>query len=174
MKKLSNLLAALVFASLVIFMSCGGGGDDPAPTPEELAAEDLVGTWNVSSSSITYNGNSNSVDGTWDRLVVSFEGDANGGTFSTTGLPSEGGEDNADNEFDAVWPKSGSWSFETNASGQVSGISRVNGSNSEEVSLNRGELNETTLTVSFDVPTQDGSRTSGIAGTWSFSFSAPQ
>ena len=158
MKRLSNLLAALVFASLVIFMSCGGGGSDPAPTPSELAAADLVGSWTVNASSITYdNGNP---DGTWTNFALSFTGSASGGSFTTTGTPTEG-------DFSAVWPASGTWSFITaggTADGAIQGIDRGD----VEMDVN---VSETSLTLSFTVPDQ-GARTSGIAGEWTFTFSS--
>lgn len=158
MKRLSNLLAALVFASLVIFMSCGGGGSDPAPTPSELAAEDLVGSWSVNAASITYdNGNP---DGTWTNFNLSFTGSASGGSFTTTGTPTEG-------DFSAVWPASGTWSFVTAGNapdGAITGIDR--GDLVMDVNVSA-----TSLTLSFTVPDQTA-RTSGIAGEWTFSFSA--
>lgn len=150
MKRLSNLLAALVFASLVIFMSCGGDSSDPAPTAEELAAADLIGTWSVNASSITYD--NGTPDGTWSNFQLTVSGSATGGTFQTSGTPTEG-------DFSSVWPASGSWDFTANADG-----------------IDRGDLimdlsvSETSLTLSFTVAEQ-AARTNGIAGAWTFTFS---
>lgn len=156
MKRLSNLLAALVFASLVIFMSCGGGGSDPAPTPEEIAAENLVGkTWTVNSSSITFDGGV--PDGTWTSFTLSFSGDATGGTYSTSGVP---------DGFADVWPSSGSWDFITNSSNAVTGIDRGD----VEMTVT---LSETSLSLTFTVPNPNN-RTAGLYDApWVFTFTAP-
>lgn len=159
MKRLSNLLAALVFASLVIFMSCGGGGSDPAPTPEEIAADNLVDkTWTVNSSSITYD---NGVpDGDWTNFSLSFSGSSTGGTYSTTGVP---------DGFSEIWPSSGSWTFNTNSSGSVTGIQR-DGASGVAISTS---ISGTSLSATFTIPDPNG-RTAGLYDApWSFSFSAP-
>ena len=156
MKRLSNLLAALVFASLVIFMSCGGGGSDPAPTPEELAADNLVGkTWSVNSSSITYD---NGVpDGDWRNFTLSFSGSSTGGSYTTSGVP---------DGFSDVWPASGSWSFITNSSGSVTGIDRG------DVQMTTS-LSGTSLSATFTVP-DPNAKTAGLYDApWTFSFTAP-
>lgn len=155
MKRLSNLLAALVFASLVIFMSCGGGKDDPGPTPEEVAAENLVGkTWSVNASSITFDGNV--PDGDWSSFTLSFSGSASGGSYTASGVPTD---------FEDVWPASGSWEFLTNGSGAVTGIDRG------DVEMT-GTIAESSLTLNFTVPDPSGARTSGLYDApWAFSFS---
>jgi len=156
MKRLSNLLAALVFASLVIFMSCGGGGDDPAPTVEELAATDLVDkTWTVNSTAITFN--SGPPDGDWSNFTLTFSGSASGGTFITTGVP------DIDSGFEDIWPESGSWTF-TVSGDRVTGISRNDGVNMT------GTIGADALSLSFTVDSPTA-RTSGLYDApWAFSF----
>lgn len=161
MKRLSNLFAALVFASLVVFMSCGGGDDPPAPTVEELAAADLTGkTWTVDASSITYNGNV--PDGNWSSFTLSFSGDATGGSYTASGV------DTSDSGFSDIWPASGTWSFITSGS-NVTGISRSDGIDMT------GTISGTSLTLTFTVPDPSTGRTAGLYDApWAFSFSAPE
>ncbi len=161
MKRLSNLLAALVFASLVIFMSCGGGGDDPAPTVEELAAADLVGkTWTVNASSITYDGSV--PDGNWDNFSLSFSGGAAGGSYTASGV------DSSDPGFSDVWPSNGSWEFIV-SNDRVTGIRRTN----DDIPMT-GTISGTSLTLTFSVPDPGTARTSGLYDApWAFTFSAP-
>ncbi|MEP1032863.1 hypothetical protein [Ekhidna sp.] len=150
MKRLSNLLAALVFASLVIFMSCGGGGDDPAPDPLIAKAENLTVAWSPTAV--------NDPDGvnqlsTWSNFTLTFSGNESGGTYSTGSTTPTGFED--------VWPASGSWVF-ADTDGEV--ITR-DGS----LTINVTALSATQLTLEFDF--QSSARTSSIDGEWTFSFS---
>ena len=159
MKRLSNLLAALVFASLVIFMSCGGGGDEPAPTVEELAAQDLLNkTWTVNASSITYDGSV--PDGDWSEFTLSFSGGATGGSYTTANV------DSSDPGFSDVWPSSGSWEFIV-ANDRVTGIRRTN----DNVEMT-GTISESSLTLTFTVPDPNTARTTGLYDApWAFTFS---
>ena len=85
MKRLSNLLAALVFASLVIFMSCGGGGDDPAPDPlEEIAADLTISGWAQPSTVQTDGG---VADGDWSGFTITFSGTKDGGNYTVQNVP---------------------------------------------------------------------------------------
>ena len=150
MKRLSNLLAALVFASLVIFMSCGGGGDDPTPDPLADELEDLTaGAW--SQSSVT-NDISGGVDGTWTNLSVTFTGTTAGGNYTVSGVP---------DGFSDVWAN-GTWTF--NDSGTV--INRTQGGVSTPMTAS---ISDTQLTLTFDV-IESGARTNGITGEWTFVF----
>ncbi len=157
MKKLSNLLAALVFGSLVIFMSCGGDGDDPAPTAEELQAALLTtGAWPVTGSP-TYAG---TPEGDWSGFTITLTGNADGdgsGGYSTSGTP-EGYED--------VMPSSGSWSFKAGTDGRT--IVRTGGSAGDvEMAVT---VSGTTLSLTFTVDDPAG-RTSGLYDEpWVFSF----
>ena len=146
MKRLSNLLAALVFASLVIFMSCGGG-DDPAPPSAGEEAKDLIeGSWNVSGSP-TFGGG---IEGDWTGFTLTVSGFSAGtdgvwgGSYSVSGIPAGYGQ---------VWggdatatSASGSWTFAsaTNVSSVVTG---------DGVSIVLGtDTNAASLSTSFTVP----------------------
>ncbi|GAB4230794.1 MAG: hypothetical protein Tsb0034_02820 [Ekhidna sp.] len=140
-------------------MSCGGGGDDPQPTAAELAAQNLVGGWSVNASAITYDGGTN-FDGVWDNFVLTFTGDENGGTFSTQGVPTDG-----NGAFNAVWPAQGNWAFVDASADQIQRGDLV-------MDLN---VSASSLTLSFTVPDQGNQRleeTNGIAGEWTFTFTA--
>lgn len=159
MKKLSNLLAALVFGSLVIFMSCGGGADDPVPTAEELQAALLTtGSWPVNASSVTYGG---TPEGDWTGFTITLTGNADGdgtGGYTTSNTP-EGYED--------VMPANGNWSFKDGTSGKTI-IRTGGGAGDVEMSIT---VNDASLSLTFTVDDPAG-RTSGLYGEpWIFSFS---
>lgn len=158
MKKLSNLLAALVFGSLVIFMSCGGGGDTPAPTAAELQAALLTGgTWSAATTDVTYDGGPSDAD--WTGFTLTLTGDAaNGGTYSTGSTTPA--------EFEDVWPASGGWSFANDAG---TSILRTGG-NAGDVTMTVSAITETSLTLTFTVA-DPSARVSGIYDEpWSFTF----
>lgn len=146
MKRLSNLLAALVFASLVIFMSCGGGGDDPAPDPLIEVAANFSGTWAPTSVSDPDGVNQLS---TWTDFRLTVTGTESGGTYTTGSTTPPG--------FEAVWPASGTWSF-ADTNGQE--ISR-DGSLSVT-----SAITATQITLSFTIT--GAGRANSINGDWTF------
>lgn len=159
MKRLSNLFAALVFASLVIFMSCGGGGDNPAPDPGanallEQAKKLAANTWVVSSVS--------DPDGPtqkWNDFTLKFTAndDGKGGNYEVTGTP---------DGFDGkVWANgSSTWNF---VGDNILKVKRAN----LTPELTISGISATEVTFTFNVPTQDG-RTSAIQGDWTFKLKA--
>ena len=153
MKRLSNLLAALVFASLVIFMSCGGGGSDPGPSELEIAINNLTVSGGFSNPADVKTDNGQP-DGDWDSFGVTFTGNlANqGGSYEVSGVP---------NGFSDVWAD-GTWTI--NNAGTK--ITRVQGG---VTTVMDATIEEGSLTLEFDVEASGG-RTSGIAGTWLFVF----
>ena len=161
MKRLTNLITALVFTSLVIFMSCGGGEDPPAPTAEELAAEDLLGkTWTVNAAQITYDGNV--PDGNWNDFTLTFTGSASGGSYTASNV------DSSDPGFSDVWPSSGSWEFIVSGD-RVTGIRRTN----DNIDMT-GTISGTSLSLTFQVPDPGSARTTGLYDAdWVFTFTAP-
>ncbi|MEO9485335.1 MAG: hypothetical protein ABJG47_17890 [Ekhidna sp.] len=162
MKRLSNLLAALVFASLVIFMSCGGGGDDPGPSVGETQAGIFEGTWAVSGDPIFGDG----PEADWTGFTLTISGAAEGansvwgGNYSASGIPTGYGE---------VWggtstetSVSGSWAFQsaTNVSTVIRG-----GDNVEIV------ITPSTSALSMQFTVASPARTSGIFDEqWTFQF----
>ncbi|MEO1253808.1 MAG: hypothetical protein AAFY41_02820 [Bacteroidota bacterium] len=151
MKRLSNLLAALVFASLVIFMSCGGGGDDPGPSELEIAVDNLTVTGGFSnpSSVTTDNGDA---DGDWSTFGIAFTGTVDGGSYTVSNVP---------DGFSDVWAN-GDWTI--NSAGNT--ITKVQGGVSTAMTAT---IAEGSLTLSFEVA-DPANRTSGIPGDWTFVF----
>ena len=89
MKKLSNLLAALVFVSLVIFIGCSSdsGTTPEVEDPQEVQAALLQDTWSVDAANIVYNTGVPTDD--WSAFELSITGaSASGGSYSTSGVPS--------------------------------------------------------------------------------------
>lgn len=162
MKRLSNLLAALVFASLVIFMSCGGGGDDPGPSAGETQAGLFQGSWAVSGDPIFGDG----PEGTWTGFSLSITNAAEGangvwgGSFSATGIPAGYGQVWGGSETDTS--VSGTWAFASATN--VNSVVRSNDNVSITITPSA-----TDLTLQFTVASP--ARTSGIFDEqWTFQF----
>ncbi|MEQ8337399.1 MAG: hypothetical protein RIA62_08640 [Cyclobacteriaceae bacterium] len=150
MKRVTDLLTALVFISLVVFISCnkGGGGDD-GPTPQEEQVAKLVGTWVLATDGAKLG---TTVRPEWEGLTVVISGNIDGGTIAVTGIPSDNGASD-------VWPSSASWTF----GGSISELDRVDG-----ISMNIQSVTDTQLIVTFTVSTSD--RVTGFEGSWTFTF----
>ena len=151
MKRLSNLLAALVFASLVIFMSCGGGGSDPGPSDLEITVENLTVTGGFSNPA-TVQTDGGTPDGTWDSFGISFTGTVDGGSYTVSNVP---------DGFSDVWAN-GTWTINS-AGNQITKVQ--NG----VTTVITASISDTGLTLEFDVAQPSG-RASGIGGTWTFVF----
>ncbi|MEQ9405880.1 MAG: hypothetical protein RIM99_19970 [Cyclobacteriaceae bacterium] len=153
MKKLSNLLAALVFVSLVIFISCTSDSTE-VPDPLQEQADLLNGSWTVSNVGYINNG---LPDVSWTETGSVFtltisNATVNGGNYATSNVPAG---------FEAVWPSSGSWDW-ANTSGSI--IDR-----SDNVQISITNLTASSVTLSFDIA--NGRTVSGINGDWDFTFS---
>ncbi|MEM6641959.1 MAG: hypothetical protein AAF616_03185 [Bacteroidota bacterium] len=163
MKRLSNLLAALVFASLIIFMSCGGDdGGDPELTVAQQAAIDIAdGQWNVNAAGVTFDGAVSDFD--WTGFNVNFNLSSEGatsGSYSSNISSVTVNDGSATQEADPIWAASGgSWSVSDDGSTLTKdGI---------QVTIN--VLSATNLTVSFTVASS--ARTAGVFdAVWSFPF----
>jgi hypothetical protein len=159
MKKLSNLLAALVFGSLVIFMSCGKKGTEPELTAKQVQAALLAGgPWSTASSANVSYGTGPS-EGDWTNFKLTITANSAGNDlagYSASGVPSG---------YEEIWPSSGSWSFvESNAQGTT--IDR-----DDDIVITASNASATTLTLSFTVLEPDA-RVSGLYGAkWTFTFS---
>ncbi len=156
MKKLSNLLAALVFVSLVIFISCSSdsGGTDPVD-PLVTQAELLAGTWTTTANQVNYQG-SPPTDSDWSAFTLTISGDENGGSYSTEGVPTN---------FEDVWAD-GTWTF-ANTSGTKITRDAVGNAGAIEITV---VVSANSLQLDFNNTGTLG-RTAGIEGVWRFTMS---
>ncbi len=150
MKRVTDLLTALVFISLTVFISCnkGGGGDD-GPTPQEEQVAKLVGTWVLATDGAKLG---TTVRPEWEGLTVVISGNADGGTIAVTGIPSDNGASD-------VWSTNTSWTF----GGSISELNRVDG-----ISMDIQSVTDTQLIVTFTVSSSN--RVEGFEGSWTFTF----
>jgi len=161
MKNLKHLLTALVFVSLIIFTNCGGGDGGPTPIdPADAQAALFVDSWTLDANGANDGGPRPDLNG----LTLEFDGDGDGGDFSTNiqTLISGG----LDSSITTVWPASGSWVFTTN----IGFIVRSDDLTSDEVTVAISQANATSLILTFTIDTP-AARVSGISGDWSFTFS---
>lgn len=162
MKRLSNFLAALVFASLVIFMSCGGdNGGSPSLTTAQQAALDIAeGAWSVDAANVTYNSAPSDFD--WTGFQVNFELGSEGATSGSysSNVNSVTPTDSDGQDATALWAQSGgSWS--------VSEDGKTLTKDGVAVTINVLDANALTVTFTVAAP----ARTSGVFDeAWVFPF----
>jgi hypothetical protein len=164
MKHLTKFFAFLAVASLVIFMSCGGGGDNPEPEPPgKVTAENLASTvWAPTNGGVTLDGDPRTE---WSGFTLSFTANSEftGGSYTASGLPTTEFP-----EANVVWPGSGTWSFTTNAEGNLN-LNEVERQDGVVATIN---VSETSLTITFPID-DPNARVEAVGGQWSFTF-APQ
>lgn len=103
MKKYLSYITAALFLSLLVFASCGGedgdgdGDGDGTDNVLDGIAESLVSGTMVLDE-VTKPADATELD--WTGLEVTFSGNADGGTYTTTGSADA-----------TVWPASGTWTF---------------------------------------------------------------
>ena len=154
MKNLLNYISAALFLSLMVFASCGGGDDGEGDNPLDVIASNLTGTATFDSYTPAP-GSTSTLD--FSSLEVTFNGDAEGGRYTTTGSPDL-----------TVWPAAGDWEFANNSGTRITRSSDVNGVDDVLVTV---EFNNdiTQVTFSFEVDTNGGSSAPGtIDGPWVF------
>ena len=150
MKHLKHLLAALVFVSLVIFTNCGDdGGGGTKPDPKGDQAELLVIDWDLTSNGASLE---SAAQADWNGFSVTFSGDGDGGTYSTSG-----------SQTTDVWPASGTWEFDGD---DIDTMIRNDG-----VEMDISSVTSSGLTLVFNINTSGSTRSSGVDGNWSFTFS---
>ena len=157
MKRVMNLLTPLVFASLAVFMSCGGGGDDDAPPQKSVAekkADMMDGKWSVNTApgtGVTFDG---SREGDWSSFTLTFKApDGVGGTYTTSNVPTG---------YEKVWGKTGSWTFKDDKAEAI-----VRTEDKVEIGL---VVSDDLVTLTFTVPKPSSGRVSGIGKPWKFSM----
>ena len=151
MKHLKHLLAALVFVSLIVFSSCGGGKGGDKIDPADEQAEKFTGTWSLVADQAKLVSASQS---DWNGMTLTVTGDGAGGTFSTSG-----------SQCTEVWPASGTWTFD----GDDIGTAVRN----DGVSLDLSTVTTSSLVLTFTIneTTCTAPRAESVQGVWTFTFS---
>ena len=86
MKKLSNVLAALVFVSLVIFISCTSDSGTDVVDPKVAQAALLVDVWDAIPAQVVYN--TGNPDVPWDNFSLTISNaTTSGGSYSASSTP---------------------------------------------------------------------------------------
>ncbi len=151
MKKLTNLLAALVFVSLSIFMSCGKDDGPGVVDPLVGQAELLQRSWTVNHSDVRYD--QGVPDVSWEGFSLTItNASTEGGSYQTSGVP---------DGFASVWPATGTWTFNNTTGSEML--------RDGTVVMSVINLSESTATLAFNIASTGG-RTAGIAGAWQFTF----
>ncbi|REE01236.1 hypothetical protein [Marinoscillum furvescens] len=160
MKKITQLLTALVFCSLIVFVSCkkDSGGEDPDPQADFGAA--LVGSWTLQSATHSSDGDRTE----WSGLTLNwtFDTETKTGTYTPSGVPDNAGAADVfgENGTSVTWSFAGEGTSSIERGGGLSNVTIVTDS----------EENPTSATLTFDV-TGSGSRVAGFDGSWTFVFS---
>lgn len=150
MKQLSQLLTALVFCSLMIFISCGKKDKNDPIDPVDEVGEKLVSTWEMSSVTVDGTARDEWADFT---LTIAYNPADNTGTYTTSGVPTNAGAD-------VVWPSSGTFSL---AVGSTTSATRNDGV------VITVTVSDTGLDLRFPI-SGSGDRVSTFDGAWQFVF----
>jgi len=150
--KLTKILTIALILGIFVLVGCKKT-PTPQPTEEELRLDEIVGTWQLGSGTVSLDGDDRTAD--WAGFVVTFT-DSKG--YSTT------------NSFDEnVWPPAGTWNFQGTTGTALDVLVRSDG-----ISVNITSISATSLTLTFDyllsAPLKNG-RVESIEGNWIFSLS---
>ncbi|MEQ9306711.1 MAG: hypothetical protein RJQ14_22545 [Marinoscillum sp.] len=161
MKQITRLLTALVFCSLVIFISCkkkkGGGEEDP--DNRDIVGAALAGPW-VPTSVLFDDANRTE----WSEFSIgfSYNPDTDAGNYTVSGVPTDDGASDVWGEGTVNWAFDGD--DETADTGTIIREDGV------EMSAELDNIESPTkLTLTFSVDDPDA-RTAGFYGTWKFEF----
>ncbi|MBC6410070.1 MAG: hypothetical protein GDA42_06375 [Ekhidna sp.] len=169
MKRVLNLFMVLVFASPLVFTSCGkdDGGDGPEQTKAEKNALVLNGKWTEDTRANLGIKFGNADAGDWPGFSLTFsDATKDGGKYAVTGI--------SDRYESGIWKASGTWKFDDNAVNIVrdDGVSMALTIPESTVTLADDEIVHT-LTLVFTIPDTQ-SRLSGISGEeWIFHLKRP-
>ncbi|MEQ8473100.1 MAG: hypothetical protein RIC35_18035 [Marinoscillum sp.] len=164
MKRITQLLTALVFCSLIIFVSCKKKKKpDATEDPRDAAGQALAGPWVPTSVKFD---DANRTE--WSDFVISFayNTDTDQGNYTVSGVPTDDGASD-------VWGTANgtvNWTFDgIDETADVGRVIRADGTGTPmDVTVNSTE-SPTALTISFTVEDPDA-RVAGFYGTWSFVF----
>jgi hypothetical protein len=160
MKYFKKLLAISALFSLLVFMGCGPDDDPEVPAGKATSDQLTDGTWIPSGVS-----NANQPRDEWADFTVSFSSntDFTGGTYATTGLPSEDTDQ-------IVWKPSGTWEF--GEEGTKFNVMIRDGDTDVPVSLvvdTNEDGSEGTLNMQFEL-VDPNARAEGFFGKWVFAM----
>ena len=135
---INTLIITLSAITLSLLLSCGGDDTPPEPTAQELALEQLSGTWSLSGGTITLDGSD--VSANYPGFTLSYQGS----NYNTT---------NAGDLFNA----SGTWSW----AGDSDRLIMLD----DGKQINISTLNDTDLIFSFQL-TSTGGEAAGLPGSY--------
>lgn len=160
MKRITQLLTALVFCSLIIFISCGGD-DDSNTDPLDEVGTALEKTWTVTSATLDNASRSEWTDAGFTITVSDFDSKSNSGTISFANIPSYDGASD-------VWGEEGTWTFGSTTSSPYTIVRPDDVS----MSVTFDAANPTSVTLAFDIESTStsSSRVAGFTGSWVFVF----
>ncbi|MFY0601891.1 MAG: hypothetical protein JXR03_19610 [Cyclobacteriaceae bacterium] len=153
MKKFTQLLTALVFGSLMIFISCGPDKkkDPVEPDARIEIGENFVKVASGAPDEVTFDTDTRSEWSTLN-LTLTFDSDTFDGTYTVTGVPDNEGSDAV---FGAEGT-SGSWSFD--------------GTSTSAITLNgiamTATVTDSKVTLTFN--NEPGNRVAAFEGDWKF------
>ncbi|MCV9389172.1 hypothetical protein [Reichenbachiella ulvae] len=162
MKKYFNFLTAALFIGLTVLSSCGsddGGGNGE----KELDYSLLNGTYNAIAPITVPSGSSSTADDWADFTITVTGSSATGGSFTTTGGPT-------DTAFDVVWPAQDSYSIKTAA---LPSIVFVRESDGVEMAI-EVDANDRIGEISFAVSGSSNARTNVVDGSYVFTVEPAQ
>lgn len=159
MRRFTQLLTALVFCSLVIFISCKKKNKEEDPDPrDEVAAALLSATWVP--SEVTFDG-SNRTEWEGFSIGFSYNNETDQGGYSVSGVPTEEGAEASD-----VWGDNVTWTFDgEDESANTGTIVRSDGVSMTATLDNPDTPTQLRLEFSVEDP---GARVAGFYGTWVF------
>ncbi|MFY0601892.1 MAG: hypothetical protein JXR03_19615 [Cyclobacteriaceae bacterium] len=154
MKKFTQLLTALVFGSLMIFISCGGGGGDDTPAEPDSRieiGENFVKVASGAPDEVTFDTDTRSEWSTLN-LTLTFNSETFAGTYTVTGIPDNEGSD----AVFGVEGATGNWSFDdtTGSAITLNGIPMT------------ATVTASKVTLTFN--NEPGNRVAAFEGDWKF------
>lgn len=150
MKLISQLLTALVICSLVIFISCGGGGNTDPVDPVDTIGNQLIANWTLSSAKVD-----NAARDEWSgfSLNITYNPATNTGSYTASGVPSNVGASD-------VWPTSGSFTLEVGAA--------TIATRNDAIPITV-DVDASNLVLTFTI-TGSGDRVAAFDGDWEFAL----
>jgi hypothetical protein len=163
MNKFINITTSALFLSLIIFVSCGGGSDEPDDPIDPCAINSELLVSGVATISKVTNPSGTIVTDDWTGFTLAFSGTKDGGSFTTNVSTLN------DTSLDNIWSASGSWIFDsTDSNCKTLTINGGFAAGTRNVAISA--ITASGINLSFNVPETDTGRTQGIPGTWIFEF----